>query len=492
MRHKNDLFRLIRSMSKTEKRYFTLDAQKAGKKDAKYLELFNLIAQMEQYDEEVLKPMFKHLSVDKAYLYDAILRSMRDYNSKKSRSAQIKEKLMDVKYLYERELFDLCARRLEEAKEMAESMGDTVLLLAINKEERRLTRQYRKQDFATKLNQLQEEGVAHSQAMQEEFNFLGIYEDMSKDVVRIAELDAAKKAQLKEKYQTLLEQEEGNYASMQATYHYHKSRLLIFQLLGDYEKVHAENLKVIAWWNEHPEYKDEEFFNYVVDASNFLSVCFRQEKYQNVEQLLAQLQSEQPSNNHHRRVLFMRVSVFEQVYCINKGKIEQVHQMAEAIENGLKQFSINISNQKTLTTNMAILFLIAEKFEDCLIWGDKVLRISKEAIREDLNVGVYFIKLICFIMLEDTDGFEKASRAARRYLNKIAYGDKEIYLKLIYTFNQLENAPLGEEQSARQSFLQEMEMLQKTKPLVIGLSQILMWWAKSRIKKVPIVKMIRG
>lgn len=262
--------------------------------------------------------------------------------------------------------------------------------------------------------------------------------------------------------------------------------------MGDYEKVHEENLKILAWWNQHEAYKDEEFFSYVIDASNFLSACFRQEKYQDVEQLLAQLQSEQPSNNHHRRVLFMRVSVFEQVYGINKGKIDQVHQLAETIENGLKQFSINISNQKTLTTNMAILFLIAEKFEDCLVWCDKVLKISKEAIREDLNIGVYFIKLICFIMLEDTDGFEKASRAARRYLNKIEYDDKETYLKLIYTFNQLENAPLGAEQKAKQIFLQEMEQLQKIKPLVIGLSQILMWWAKSRVKKVPIVQIVQG
>ncbi|MBK9492250.1 MAG: hypothetical protein IPO07_28270 [Haliscomenobacter sp.] len=47
---------------------------------------------MEEYDEAKLRDRFgKNLPSDKSYLYDAILRSMRDYRSANSRSARIKE-----------------------------------------------------------------------------------------------------------------------------------------------------------------------------------------------------------------------------------------------------------------------------------------------------------------------------------------------------------------------------------------------------------------
>ena len=43
MRGKDDIFHLIKAMSKSEKRYFTLDAKKSGKEAAKYLSLFQTI-----------------------------------------------------------------------------------------------------------------------------------------------------------------------------------------------------------------------------------------------------------------------------------------------------------------------------------------------------------------------------------------------------------------------------------------------------------------
>ena len=95
MRGKDDLFHLIKAMSKSEKRYFTLDAKKSGKEGAKYLSLFQMINGMDEYNEAKLKTKIKkNLSSDKGYLYEAILRSMRDYRSAKSRAAQIKERII--------------------------------------------------------------------------------------------------------------------------------------------------------------------------------------------------------------------------------------------------------------------------------------------------------------------------------------------------------------------------------------------------------------
>ncbi len=73
MRSKEDLFQLVQAMSKSEKRYFVLDAKKSGRTDSRYLNLFDAINDMEDYDEEPLKKRYAaNLSSDKAYLNEDI------------------------------------------------------------------------------------------------------------------------------------------------------------------------------------------------------------------------------------------------------------------------------------------------------------------------------------------------------------------------------------------------------------------------------------
>ena len=115
MKQKDDLYNLIQAMSKSEKRYFTIDAKKSGRTSSKYLELFQAINHMDAYNEQKLQKKFgKTLPFDKSYLYDAILRSMRDYRSSKSRAARIKEMILDTKYLYERGLYQQSEEYLKE------------------------------------------------------------------------------------------------------------------------------------------------------------------------------------------------------------------------------------------------------------------------------------------------------------------------------------------------------------------------------------------
>ena len=127
MKKRDDLFHLIKAMSKSEKRYFTLDAKKSSSKGSKYLVLFQAVNDMELYDEAKLKKKFgKNLRYDKSYLYEAIMRSMRDYRSANSYAARIKEMILDAQYLYERGLYEQCGERLEEARNLANDLDDQI------------------------------------------------------------------------------------------------------------------------------------------------------------------------------------------------------------------------------------------------------------------------------------------------------------------------------------------------------------------------------
>ena len=103
---KENLFILIKSMSKSEKRQFKLYAGRVeANQHAKFLYLFNLLDRAKTYDErEILKKNFvtkQQLSNLKAHLYRQILISLRMTPAIQNERMQIREQL-DFLRLYQR------------------------------------------------------------------------------------------------------------------------------------------------------------------------------------------------------------------------------------------------------------------------------------------------------------------------------------------------------------------------------------------------------
>src|SRR5215207_9441723 len=101
MAKKGNLFLLIKSLSKSEKRYFKLFVAN-GKSDANYLQLFEAMDRQEQFDEEAIRKKFKgkafasQLHVAKIYLSELILKSLRNYHANDSVNGQILDLIRDT------------------------------------------------------------------------------------------------------------------------------------------------------------------------------------------------------------------------------------------------------------------------------------------------------------------------------------------------------------------------------------------------------------
>jgi len=97
--HKDALFVLVKSLSKSEKRQFKLYVGRLGvNADAKFLALFNLLDKIKQYDEKVIleSGIVKkaQLSNLKAHLYKQILVSLRLNPVNQNIRVQIREQLV--------------------------------------------------------------------------------------------------------------------------------------------------------------------------------------------------------------------------------------------------------------------------------------------------------------------------------------------------------------------------------------------------------------
>ena len=124
MTKKGNIFHLITSLSKSEKRYFkTSLSEKAVNKN--YVKLFNIIDKQTEYDENEIRKVFKdekfvkQLHVTKIYLTELILKNLRSYHSDKSINSKLINILNDIEILFDKELYDLAYYRIKKAEKLA-------------------------------------------------------------------------------------------------------------------------------------------------------------------------------------------------------------------------------------------------------------------------------------------------------------------------------------------------------------------------------------
>lgn len=119
--HRDSLFVLVKSLSKSEKRQFKLYVGRLGvNSDAKFLALFNLLDKMRGYDEKVILESGivtkSQLSNLKAHLYKQILVSLRLNPVNQNIRIQIREQLDFATILYQKGLYKQSLKILEKAK----------------------------------------------------------------------------------------------------------------------------------------------------------------------------------------------------------------------------------------------------------------------------------------------------------------------------------------------------------------------------------------
>lgn len=122
--HKDALFILVKSLSKSEKRQFKLYVGRLGvNTDAKFLALFNLMDKLKSYNEtQILDSGIvkkSQLSNLKAHLYKQILVSLRLNPVNQNIRVQIREQLDFATILYQKGLYKQALKILDKAKHIA-------------------------------------------------------------------------------------------------------------------------------------------------------------------------------------------------------------------------------------------------------------------------------------------------------------------------------------------------------------------------------------
>lgn len=137
--------RLIHSMSRAEKRYFTLHVKRnAVAGHSNHQLLFDAVASMDVYDEAALlkrfhgEPFTHRFAITKRRLYETVLRSLDAFHAENSLEARIHRGLHQVRILYDRALYEDAAKLLGGIRRLARQHDKQPALFAVLEWERRL------------------------------------------------------------------------------------------------------------------------------------------------------------------------------------------------------------------------------------------------------------------------------------------------------------------------------------------------------------------
>ena len=125
MKDSKDLHRIIKSLSKAEKRHFKMCVNSVHKNENNYTILFDAIDAQEEYNENKLlrklkkHPFSKQISRTKYLLYEQILKVLRQLYSSRSEHAKLGALLNSAEVLFYKTFYNQALEVLKRAKKIA-------------------------------------------------------------------------------------------------------------------------------------------------------------------------------------------------------------------------------------------------------------------------------------------------------------------------------------------------------------------------------------
>ncbi len=402
---KNDLFTLIKSMSKAEKRHFKLTSSKYDKGSKNnYLRLFDLIDKMDSYQEETVARKFTdiNLSYTKNYLFHSLLKSLREFHSEISEDAQLKDMMRDAEILFRRGLYELCYSVLQNAKDLAIQYEKLLLLLEIIECERKVVFRL---DQTEEIQRVIAKNSAHEAEVMKRYFNLSQYRELCRKMFVQSRYTPAPTTQedlkpYKEILQDPLLQDEEKALSLEASFNYHNALSIFFHATSNWEKFYEQRKKLVDLFESR---KAREILGYdgiFISLNNYVVACICYNRYEEALTALQRLKTFSSKiinfNKTHFSITFnLELSIL--LY------LKKFTDASKAITEYLKLVNIDApgipsSQLRILHFSIAYVLFANGQPKEALKWLGKISADKENTARPDL---IHFGTILSTIILID-------------------------------------------------------------------------------------------
>ncbi len=506
MKPSTELFNLIKTLTKSEKRFFKLTSSlQSG--DKNYLKIFDFIEKQSEYDEKALKSAFegevfiKHLPSEKNHLYKLILKSLRSYYSEQSINSILNQELKNVEILYNKALYKECEKFVGRAKQIARKHEKFYHLFELISWEKKL------------LNAAHESGV--------------FSKDMD-ELVKEEELVIAKLRNLAE-YTMIYSKinlifrsggftrtdSEREMVESIADYHLIKGKntalstkaaSICYYIKGLCAATNRNYTDSYAFFNrtreildDNPLIKDESGRRYVMTLFHLLRCYIDSGDYEKARMLIEEIRSLESKKGFKSIDLSVRIfsnSYYHELVLLHSiGEFQKSVDLIEKIEEGQAKFGDKITKEMEilLSYNKAYSYFGIGDYKSALHYLNEVLNDNEQNLRQDIYSFSRVFNLVIHSELENYDFLEYVVKSTNRYLSK-QDRDYEIENVCIKHIRKLAKTHIKVNQleifEAMNEEIGELLKLQNERTILEYFN--IAAWVESKISKKPFDELVRA
>lgn len=423
----DELFVLIRSMNKTEKRYFKIYSGTFPRKQPNYLRLFDAIEhQKNEYDETQIKKLFEkektivnHLPSLKIQLYNLVLKSLENYSRDSSIELQINEMLNDVEILYNRTLYLQSYKILLKAKKAAYLYELFEQLLNILKWEERLAN--------TNLNYLKidKKKIAGEKGMILQYiaNLNGYNNLADKMYELFIKTGIVRNEKELIAYKRIITHPLLSAKKSALTLN---SRFLFHYIYGFYHFICGNNKRSLKHNNaqlqlleKNPAFQKFYIKKYIDTLYNMLNNLQHETRSQSMFfKVLNKLKSISVDSEPLQINLFISTHISELMMYAKRGDFEKGRKVINDIEIGITAFQgrMNKNNEQSLFFTIAYIFFGTKDYKNSRIWINRIIGSQNPDPRADIQCMARLLNLLIYFEQKSGSSMEYYIRATYRFL----------------------------------------------------------------------------
>ena len=431
MKPSTELHDLIKSLTKSEKRFFKLHSSlQSG--DKNYLKIFDAIDKQKVYDEDAIKKLFaketfiRHFPSEKNHLYKLILKSLRAYHAESTISGVLKQEIKNIEILYRKALYTECNKMLHRAKKLAqENERFYYLFELLNWEKMLLEEAYESGEFTKDLDALIEEerdvierlrNLAAYHILYSKINYVfrsGGYVRTDEEHAMVEEI--SEHPLIKGKNTAL---------SMRAATICFYTQGLCAWAKRDWPLSLEKFMRVKQILDDHPKIRKDLPRRYVRTIQYIIQSQIELHRFKEARENIKLLRSMEGQDGFGG--IDIQVQVFHAGFLCELRLLDRMGEHAKALERipalleGIEEMGPRLHKEYEVEFHYALscLYFGAGEPNKALFWLNKVLNENEPTLRQDIFTYARLFNLILHYELGNNDLLEYIVRSTQRFLSK--------------------------------------------------------------------------
>ncbi len=502
-RSADELFQLIKTLEKGEKRSFKLYVSRnAASEDLKITQLFAALEKMDSYDEETLlrkNPSIQkqQLSNLKAHLYKQILGSLRMLKNDQAVEIHLHEQLEHARILYDKGLYHQSLKLLHKTKEQAKTYNQiTFWVQALFFEKKietlHITRsfEHRAEELANEVEELNTRLTIVGKLSNLALQLYGWY--IKNGHVRDEADIEAVKSFFHANFPPGAHEFNGFYERL----YLYQSQAWIGFILQDFLSYYKNCQRWVDLFDKEPQMVKIEPQHFIKGMHNLLNAHFmlRNDKKfaQEIERFEVFYHSKEGKANINIRVqgfVYLYLAKINQHFL--QGSFSKGLNLVPEIEHNLSEFELQLDKHRTLVFyyKIACLYFGCSNFDQATNYLNKIIH-WKADLRADIQCYARLLHLISHYELGNDMILESQVRSVYRFMAKLknlSTVENEIFSFIRSSFS-MNKKELNLAFTALYEKLKKLEGSATESRSFMYLD--VLSWLESKIKAVPVQEVI--